>query len=316
MNTPIPGLHHVTAICGDAQRNHEFYTRTMGLRLVKKTVNFDDPGTYHLYYADGAGTPGSVLTFFPWPNMPKGRSGPGQISAAAFATSEAGLVYWQRRLKESGVPVRGPMQRFDEVYVEFDDPDGMKLELVVADQASAFTPWSQSPVPPAMQLRGFHSVTLAEDGYERTHALLTREMGWTFSGQSGERFRYRAPGNGPAAIVDVLCLPGAKVGVAGMGTVHHVAFRVPDDNAQETWRQSLAENGHNISPMRDRTYFHSIYFREPGGILFEIATDTPGFAHDEPAETMGERLMLPDQFEPMRRRLEGLLPVLKPAPGS
>lgn len=310
MNTPISGLHHVTAICGDPQRNYDFYTRILGLRLVKETVNFDDPGTYHLYYADGAGTPGSVLTFFSWPKMAGGRSGTGQTSATAFSTSEAGLEFWQQRLKQEGVEVRGPMQRFDEVYVEFDDPDGMKLELVVANQAAAFTPWAHSPVPAAMQLRGFHSVTLAEGGYERTHALLTRQMGWTLLKQSGERFRYQAPGNGPASLVDVLCLPGASHGLAGTGTVHHVAFRVPDDDAQQRWHRALVEFGHNLSPMRDRTYFHSIYFREPGGILFEIATDSPGFATDEPAGSMGTRLMLPAQFEPRRARLERILPPL------
>ena len=311
MNAPITGLHHVTAICGDPQRNYEFYAGVLGLRLVKKTVNFDDPRTYHLYYADGAGTPGSVLTFFPWPNMPLGRDGTGQISATAFATSEAGLAYWQKRLEEKGIESRGPMQRFDEVYVEFEDPDGMKIEIVVADQSAAFKPWSKSPVPEAMQFRGFHSVTLSEGGYERTHALLTHQMGWTLLEESGGRFRYQAPVKGPASLVDVLCLPGARHGLSGAGTVHHVAFRVPDDAVQEQWRKTLVGFGYDLSPMRDRTYFHSIYFREPGGILFEIATDPPGFTLDEPSESMGSALMLPRQFESIRAQIETILPALK-----
>jgi len=309
----INGLHHVTAICGDPRRNHAFYTGVLGMRLVKKTVNFDDPSTYHLYYADGAGTPGSVLTFFPWPSMPNGRDGTGLISAIAFASSEAGLVYWQRRLAENAVEFRGPMRRFDEVYIEFEDPDGMKLEIVAADQAKAFQSWTGSTVPAEMQVRGFHSVTLSEAGYELTQALLTHQMGWTALREAGGRFRYQAPGGGPAALVDVLCQPGARHGLSGTGTVHHVAFRVDDDAAQLAWRKNLVGHGYNLSPVMDRKYFHSIYYREPGGILFEIATLPPGFAADEPAETMGTALMLPSQFEPMRHEIEAHLPPLNAA---
>jgi catechol 2,3-dioxygenase-like lactoylglutathione lyase family enzyme len=307
----INGLHHVTAICGDPKRNYAFYTGILGLRLVKKTVNFDDPGTYHLYYADGAGTPGSVLTFFPWPDMPRGRDGTGLVSATAFAASEAELPRWQDRLEEHGVKFRGPMQRFDEAYIEFEDPDGMRLEIVGADQAKAFQPWIGSPVPAEMQLRGFHSVTLVEAGYELTQALLTKHMGWTPLRQSGERFRYQAADGGPAALVDVICLPSAQRGRSGTGTVHHVAFRVDDDDAQLAWRQKLVGLGYNLSPVMDRNYFHSIYYREPGDILFEIATTPPGFAVDEPAETMGSALMLPAQFEPIRNQIEAHLPPLK-----
>lgn len=312
MNTPtIPGLHHITAICGDPQKNYEFYTGVLGLRLVKKTVNFDDPGTYHLYYADGAGTPGSVLTFFPWTSMPTGRDGTGLVSATAFATSEQGLAYWQKRLKEKRVECRGPMQRFDEVYIQCEDPDGMKIEIVVADQATSFKAWPGSSVPEAMQLRGFHSVTLSEDGYERTHALLTHQMGWTLVKESGGRFRYQAPGAGPASLVDVLCEPGARRGLPGTGTVHHVAFRVLDDMGQQAWRRTLVDYGYNLSPVMDRTYFHSIYYREPGGILFEIATEAPGFSVDEPLVTLGTALKLPPQYEAMRAQIEKHLPVLK-----
>jgi len=310
-HSPIAGLHHVTAVCGDPQINYAFYTGVLGLRLVKKTVNFDDPGTYHLYYADGAGTPGSVLTFFPWVNVPNGRDGTGQVSAIAFATSEAGLAYWQARLKEKKVEFRGPMQRMDEVYIEFADPDGMKLEIVAADQTAAFQPWDRSPVPPEMQVRGFHSVTLSEAGYELTQALLAHQMGWSLLKEKNGRFRYQAPGAGPASLVDILCQPSARHGLFGTGTVHHIAFRVADDEAQLAWRKTLVDLNYNLSPVMDRTYFHSIYYREPGGILFEIATNSPGFAVDEPAATMGTALMLPPQYEIARKQIETILPPLK-----
>ncbi|HEY0946449.1 MAG TPA: ring-cleaving dioxygenase [Opitutaceae bacterium] len=314
MSSPtINGLHHVTAICGDPQRNYDFYTGVLGLRLVKKTVNFDDPGTYHLYYADGRGTPGSVLTFFPWKDMPNGRDGTGQVSAIAFAVDEPGFAYWQQRLDEKLIPFRGPMERFGEVYLELEDPDGLRLELVVADQTQAFHPWSGSSVPPERQLRGLHSVTLAEEGYERTQALLSHQMGWTLVKESAGRFRYQAPGAGPASFVDLLCQPGARHGLPGTGTVHHVAFRVDDDPAQLAWRKTLAGLGYNVSPVMDRSYFHSIYYREPGGVLFEIATNPPGFAVDEALETMGSALMLPKQFEAHRSEIEAFLPPLAQA---
>jgi glyoxalase family protein len=307
----ILGLHHVTALCGDPQRNFAFYTDVLGLRLVKKTVNFDDPTTYHLYYSDGAGTPGSVMTFFPWRDMPRGRDGTGQVSATAFAVAEAALPYWESRLKEKGVEFRGPMERFGEVQIAFEDPDGLPLEIVVADQSKAFQPWSKSPVPADRQLQGFHSVTLSEAGYELTQVLLMQQMGWTLVKQSGSRFRYQAPGAGPASVVDVLCQPGARHGLSGSGTVHHVAFRVENDDSQRTWRKTLVEKGYNVSPVMDRSYFHSIYYREPGGVLFEIATNPPGFATDEPIETLGSSLRLPPQYESRRKEIERVLPPLQ-----
>lgn len=314
MSNDIEGLHHVTAICGDPQPNYDFYVGTLGLRLVKKTVNFDDPGSYHLYYADGAGTPGSVLTFFPWPDLPSGRDGTGQAGAVAFATDEAGLDYWEKRLTERGVELRGPLERFGEPYIEFADPDGMRVEIVAtAARGDAFIPWTGSSVPPGMQLRGFHSVTLLEAGYELTQALLVHQMGWTLEKEFGGRFRYRAPGGGPASQVDVLCQPGGRHGLPGTGTVHHVAFRVADEAAQREWREKLLRLGHKLSPVIDRNYFHSIYYREPGGVLFEIATLPPGFAVDELPETMGSGLMLPSQYEHLRERIELRLPRLSTA---
>lgn len=309
----IQGLHHVTAVCSAPQRNYDFYCGLLGLRLVKKTVNFDDPGTYHLYYADGAGTPGSVLTFFPWVDAPVGRSGSGQVTAIAYAVSEQGLAYWQDRLATNKVELRGPATRFDETYLEFEDPDGLKIELVVADQTAAFPAWAKSPVTAAMQLRGFHSVTLSESGREMTHALLTTQMGWTLVKEQGGRSRYQAPGGGPGSLVDVLAASDARRGLPGTGTVHHVAFRVDDDEAQQIWRNQLLELGYHVSPVMDRSYFHSIYYREPGGVLFEIATNPPGFTVDESVETLGASLKLPKQYESIRAQIEKALPVLKSA---
>jgi glyoxalase family protein len=313
---PIDGLHHVTALCGDPQRNFDFYTGVLGLRLVKKTVNFDDPLAYHLYYSDGAGTPGSVITFFPSPGLPNGRDGTGQVGATAFAAKESALPYWEKRLNEKGIEYRGPMQRFNEVYIEFPDPDGLPLEIVVADQSQAFQTWSKAPVPADMQLCGLHSVTLAEGGYELTQALLSAQMGWKPIGQSAGRLRYQGPGAGPASLVDILWQSGARHGLPGTGTVHHVAFRVPDNETQRWWRQELADRGHRVSLVMNRSYFRSIYYREPGGILFEIATNSPGFATDESVEAMGTGLMLPPQFEAMRPRIEQSLPPLDSSPVS
>lgn len=311
-NPPIHGLHHVTAICGDPRQNYHFYTDVLGLRLVKKTVNFDDPSSYHLYYGDESGTPGSIMTFFSWQGMPNGRDGTGQVGAMAFAVTEPAFAYWQTRLKEKKIEVRGPMQRFEEVYIEFSDPDGLKLEIVLADQAAAFQPWTRSPVPVDLQLRGFHSVTLSESGYERTQALLTHQMGWTLLKEGAGRFRYQAPTQEPAALIDVVCQPGGRHGLPGTGTVHHIAFRVDDDAAQVAWRKTLVELGYNLSPVMDRSYFHSIYYREPGGILFEIATNPPGFAVDEPLDSLGSALKLPAQYERMRKEIEAALPSLTP----
>src|SRR6266540_2013669 len=190
----IGGLHHVTAICGNPQTNLDFYVGVLGLRLVKKTVNFDDPSTYHLYYGDGVGSPGTILTFFPWIGVPSGRDGTGQVSAISFATDEPGLAWWEKRLKQRGVEVRGPMKRFNETYLVFADPDGLPLEIVVGASTAAVKTWDKSPVPPQFALQGFHSVTLAEAGYERTHALLTAQMGFTLISEESARFRYRAPG--------------------------------------------------------------------------------------------------------------------------
>jgi catechol 2,3-dioxygenase-like lactoylglutathione lyase family enzyme len=310
MATGIRGIHHVTAIAGDPQRNLDFYTGVLGMRLVKLTVNYDDPDTYHLYYGDRLGRPGTILTFFPWPGAPRGRQGTGQATAVSFSVPRDSLGYWADRLGSRGIQPSGPIERFGEQLLVFSDPDGLKLELVAAGPNGAQSGPDASPVPPAHALRGFHGVSLSE-GYERTASLLVEGLGFRPAGSIGNRFRYEGGPGGPGALLDLLCQPAAPPGRVSVGTVHHVAWRAPDDEAHRAWRRKLAGLGHNVTPVIDRKYFRSIYFREPGGVLFEIATDPPGFTVDEPAERLGTGLMLPPGLEPLRDRIELVLPRLR-----
>ena len=309
--TPIAGLHHVTAITADAQRNIDFYTGVLGLRLVKLTVNFDDPGSYHLYYGDELGRPGTILTFFAWPGANPGRIGPPQLTATGYAVAPESLAYWQARLRENMITLAPIETRFGEPVLSFADPDGMPLELVGTTN-TAGTPWLGAGVAPEHAIRGMHGVSLSEEGHEKTARLLTDVMGFAGEGSEGNRFRYRASGaDGFASIVDLLCVPGARQGSLGAGIVHHVAFRTPDGPAQTAWRARVADLGYNVSPIMDRNYFYSIYFREPGGVLFEIATDVPGFTADEAAADLGRGLKLPPQYEPHRKQIEQILPPVK-----
>jgi glyoxalase family protein len=299
MDNALLGIHHVTAIAGDVQHNVDFYAGVLGLRLVKRTVNFDDPGTYHLYYGDEAGRPGTILTFFPWPHAPHGRSGTGQVTVTALSVPPGSLPYWTERLRKNGIAIRGTGTRFGEPLLAFADLDGMQVELVEGGAGEGHA------------VQGIHSVTLSEEGYERTAALLTGALGFTFVGEEGNRFRYQLADGGPGALVDVLCRPEAPHGQIAVGSVHHVAWRVAGDEEQKSWRREIADIGLNVSPVMDRQYFRSIYFREPGGVLFEIATDPPGFAADEAPEALGARLMLPPWLEPQRQLLEHILPPLR-----
>jgi glyoxalase family protein len=307
----INGLHHVTAICGHPKTNHRFYTGVLGLRLVKRTVNFDDPGTYHLYYGDGAGSPGTILTFFPWVGVPRGQKGTGQAVATSFRTGESSLDWWKKRLEASSVQVKGPTRRFDESVIEFEDPDGMGLEIVsAAGPLPATAAWTASPIPQEHQLRGFHAVTLSETHSASTESVVVGQMGYTLVGEEKGRRRFLAPQAPYGGLLDIDVPIGGKRGTQGTGIVHHIAFRVSDDTAQVGWQEKLARSGLGVSPVMDRSYFHSIYYREPGGVLFEIATDVPGFATDEPAATLGEKLMLPVQYEGRRAQIERDLPAL------
>lgn len=316
MDPVIPGIHHVTAIAGDPQRNLDFYVGVMGLRFLKKTVNFDDPTTYHLYYGDDAGRPGTILTFFPWPGARKGRRGTGQTTAVSFRVPPDSLPYWEERLAEREVPFRRPAPRLGEALLSLEDPDGLRLELVAdpeADDGKGFLR-EEGPVPPEHAIRGFHGVTLTEDGHERTASLLREVMRFEAAGEEGSLFRFRGAGAGPGTpgrSVDVLSRPGDAGGLVAVGTVHHVAFRAPDEEQQRAWREEIARAGFDVTPVRDRHYFRSIYFREPGGVLFEIATDPPGFTVDEPAAELGTGLRLPPWLEGRRQEIEAALPPLR-----
>jgi glyoxalase family protein len=306
----ILGLHHVTAIAGDPQKNIDFYAGVLGLRLVKLTVNYDDPTTYHLYYGDGQGHPGTIMTFFPWPGAVAGRIGTGQLTVTSFAVQERSLGYWKNRLTEHNTSVQEARSEFDEELLFFTDPDGLQLELVATPHANPNHLWSRGPVPADFAIRGFHHVTLSESGYERTASLLTNTLGFKRLQEQGSHFRYSLSTGIPGTIVDLLCAPEGRPGRVSVGTVHHVAWRTPTDQQQVKWREAIRHLQYDVTPVIDRTYFHSIYFREPGGVLFEIATDPPGFAVDEPADQIGTSLVLPLWLEGERRELERILPAV------
>jgi glyoxalase family protein len=313
MNPPaldLPGLHHVTAIAGDPRRNLEFYTRVLGLRLVKRTVNFDDPTTYHFYYGDAHGTPGSILTFFPWSGVPRGRPGNGQVYATAFAVPAGSLRFWSARLLAHGVTPGEPVARFGADVLPFTDPDGLVLELVANGEPDARIAPAHPEISAAQGIRGFHGVTIAVIDAPRTQALLTGTLGWRVLGTEGTRTRLSPAHATPGAYVDLLTDRSLPRGRPGAGTVHHLAFRTPTDDTQAAARAALVAAGSHVSPVMDRNYFHSIYYREPEGVLFEIATDPPGFAVDEPPETLGSALKLPAQYESQRAAIEAALPKL------
>lgn len=306
MKTVVNGLHHVTAFASKPQELLEFYRDGLGLRLVKLTVNYDDPTTYHLYFTDAHGSPGTVLTFFPWPDAQPGRRGPGQAVAIAMAVPGGSLDWWRQRLTEKGVLLGGLEQRPHGHVLSFRDPDGLLLELVERDVAALPPEASDdapAPIPSAYAIRGLAGVTLAVNELEPTARVLTDVLGATpLEGDA----RFESGG----MVIELAETPGMR-GRFGPGTVHHIAWRVTDDAAHAAVREQVTTAGLDVTPVIDRTYFHSIYFREPGGVIFEVATDNPGFAVDEPAETMGSRLVLPAHLEPNRAQLEAVLPELE-----
>jgi glyoxalase family protein len=307
----MSGIHHVTAISGNAARNLDFYTRTLGLRLVKKTVNFDDPGTYHLYYGDEQGRPGTILTFFPWEHAAPGRNGVGQAEETAFRIPTAAIGYWTQRLIEKGVPHQAPEKRFGEPVLCFTDPDGMSLALVGVADAAGEPAWSDGGIAAEHGIRGFHGVTLMLDKAAPTGAILTNALGFAETGREGPLVRYAATG-APGNVVTIRETGGFLPGRMGRGSVHHIAFRAVDDAQQAAMARKVRDD-HRLSPTQqlDRNYFRSVYLREPGGILFEIATDQPGFAVDEPVASLGRALKLPPFLEPRRREIEAVLPPLE-----
>lgn len=308
---PIQGLHHITAIASDAQANIDFYVRVLGQRLIKTTVNFDDPGTYHVYYGDRRGTPGTIMTFFPWPAMHRGRRGAGETSAMAYALPQGSLGWWMDRLTAQGVAWDGPEKRYGESVIRFEDPDGLVIELVATESPSTIEPWEDGPIPSMHALRGFHSVTLLLRDVEPTAQVLTHHMGYTLVAREGARYRYRGASNDRGLYVDLLHAPDAGRGAFGAGSIHHIAFRTVDDEEQSSYLSALRSAGLQVTPVQDRQYFRSIYFREPGGVLFEVATDEPGFTSDESVEALGSSLKLPARYEAQRSQIEARLPPIE-----
>jgi glyoxalase family protein len=305
----ISGLHHVTAIASDPQRNLDFYVELLGLRLVKRTVNFDDPGSYHFYFGDATGTPGTIFTFFSWPGARRGVHGSGEVGAAALVIPPGSAVYWLERLKKSQVSAERASQRFGEEVVRLVDPDGTLIELIESTSSAAVVPWSESPVPAEHAIRGFHSVSATLQNSEKTTKLITETFGYGLLQEAGNRSRFTAPGEaGIGKFIDLVSAPDVHPGRIAVGSVHHIAFRVPDDEQQIEWREKLISQGYQVSPVMDRTYFHSIYFREPGGVLFELATDPPGFIQDESVDELGANLRLPTWMEHARPQIEEMLP--------
>jgi glyoxalase family protein len=309
----MSGIHHVTAISGEATRNLDYYSQVLGLRFVKKTVNFDDPGTYHLYYGDRTGHPGTILTFFPWEHATAGRGGVGQALQTTFRIPETSIGYWTHRFVEKGVTHTAPERRFGEPVLPFTDPEGMSLALVGVAGAESETAWESSGIPVEHAIRGFHGVTLMVNDDAPTAAVLREVLGFRSAGEDGSLARFRAT-EAVGGVVDIRAAKGFLPGRQGRGSVHHIAFRAPDDATQAAMAQKLVKDlGLHPTQQLDRKYFRSVYFREPGGILFEIATDAPGFAVDEPVETLGHDLKLPLFLEPRRKQIEALLPELNTA---
>lgn len=306
MGKLITGIHHVTAIAGDAQKNLEFYAGILGTRMVKKTVNFDAPEVYHFYYGDQLGSPGSIMTFFPYNGLVKGRHGKGMLNTTTFSVPLEALDYWLARLKKFGIAYKEPEERFaNEVVVYFEDTDGLGLELVFNDKDKR-PGYSNGIIPVEKAIKGFYNVEIWEEGYERTAGLLTEQLDHVLIAEKGNRFRFAAQDT-PGNYVDILCSPDSLRGLGGSGTVHHIAFSTPGQAEQLDLRSKILQRSLDPTPVLDRNYFTSIYFREPGGVLFEIATAGPGFTVDETVDHLGEALKLPPQFEKNRAHLEQTL---------
>ena len=320
--TNVLGIHHVSTIASDPQRNLDFFAGLLGLRLVKRTVNFDDPQTYHLYYADALGTPGCVMTFFPWPGAKPGRQGPGEVAVTSFSVLPSALGFWLERFVRHGVRHETPVTRGSGAHAErvlaFRDPDGAMYELVGHPGAESRPSWAEAPgIPADHAIHGFHSVTLWVEQGSETERVLVDVLGFRAVSEHETTRRYAVGDGGPSRIVDVRSIGGFMRGAKGAGIVHHVAFEVADDATELALRERVREAGLHPTEVKDRNYFRSVYFREPGGVLYELATTRPGFAVDEPVEQLGERLMLPPQFEPHRAEIEAVLPPIHlPAPAT
>lgn len=309
MNSDIFGLHHITAISNSAKNNHHFYTHVLGLRFVKKTVNFDDPGTYHFYFGDEHGTPGTIITFFPWEGIGKGDNGAGMATHTAYSVPAGSFDFWKERLANNGISAF-ETEIMEEKVLSFNDPDGMQLQLVIPNKVDERKPWVTEEISGEFGIKGFHSVTLTLNSADATSKVLTDILGYRLAEKAGSRYRFVTDTIGTANIIDVLEDPNMPEGRNAAGTNHHIAFRVRDDEVLMDVRKRVVDAGLHITPKIDRDYFFSLYFREPGGVLFEIATDNPGFTVDEPLESLGSELKLPKQHEGMRKNIEAVLPSL------
>lgn len=310
MENTILGIHHITAIAGSTQRNYDFYVKVLGLRFVKKTVNFDDPGTYHFYYGDENGTPGTILTFFPWKNVRKGIAGTGMATEIGYSVPAGSFDFWVKQFEANNVKCKQSAERFGETYLPFEDPDGLKLNLIVPSKTDDRKPWETATIRADSATRGFHSITLTLRKIDATAKILTDIFGYKLEKQEKNIYRFSTDAIDNANIVDIIEDPTGPSGIVAGGTNHHVAFRVKNEEIQMAMREKISSAGHSITPKIDRNYFYSLYFREPGGVLFEIATDNPGFSVDEPVSELGTHLKLPSQYEAQRGLIEKTLPEL------
>ena len=313
MDNKVLGVHHITAIARSAKDNYEFYTKTLGLRLVKKTVNFDDPKTYHLYYGNETGAPGTILTFFPWEGIGKGHAGTGMATEIGYSVPARSLDFWKARLNAHNVTVKQTGERLGEKFVSFTDPDGLNLSLIESRETDNRLPWTTTELDEQYAIKGFHSVTLTLKDQKATAAILTDLFGYKLQQQDANRYRFITNAVASANIVDIVEAPGELVGYVAGGTNHHVAFRVQDDNVLMEFRQKMVDRGFHITPKIDRNYFFSLYFREPGGVLFELASTNPGFMVDESLAELGTHLKLPPQYESIRADIEKTLVPLSKA---
>ena len=310
MGNGILGLHHITAIAGNATRNFDFYTRVLGLRLVKKTVNFDDPHTYHLYYGDQIGSAGTILTFFPWEGMQSGRRGSRQVTEIGYSVPENSMDFWLKRFDENNIIYNKVSEKFGEPYLTFLDPDGLKFELTASKTTDTRLPWETDQISADNATRGFLNVTITTNKLQPTADVLTHLFGYKLAQSHVNRYRFMTDAVGQAKLIDLIEVPGESVGQVAAGSVHHVAFRVKDDQVLMEFRDKIIAAGLSITEKIDRNYFYSLYFREPGGVLFEIATENPGFAVDESVDMLGSTLKLPAQYEHRREEIIRHLPNL------
>ncbi|WP_026995002.1 ring-cleaving dioxygenase [Flectobacillus major] len=310
MEETILGIHHITAIAGDAKRNFDFYTQVLGLRFIKRTVNFDDPYTYHFYYGDEYGSAGTILTFFPWGDIEQGEIGAGTASEIGYSVPKGSLDFWIDRFEKNAIVYHKPATKFGEKFLTFFDPDGLKLALIEAETPDNRVAWETDAVKAEVATKGFHSITLTLNEVAPTARILTEIFGYQLIQQEGVNYRYATKAIDTANVIDLIELPEEPLGEVAGGSVHHVAFRVKNDEILMQFRAKIKALGLDITPQIDRNYFHSLYFREPGGVLFEIATENPGFTVDEPLAELGKNLKLPAQYEPYRSDIEQHLVVI------